>query len=235
MSSTGQPVDPPWQGAVTAGGLAALIRIPFPGPGNLVLSLQPPRGWAGRSTCSVFILRKGHADKGLRLDYSYNKSTRTVDYHWNQKSYASRFPGVTNHMPAGKVGAVLDRTARAYRGLGELLVVYGVTIDLISVAHASNPYLRFSEVVSAWALAWASAEVAGAAGARVGALGGSFVDPGIGTAVGGIVLGIGGAIYGGYKGYELGEKAGNAVYGWAAGTVFSSFPQVPVPSDLVAP
>ena len=206
-----------------------------PDPATWCSACNRREGWEGRTTCSVFVLRKGTAEKGLRLDYGYNKATKTVDYHWNQKSYADRFPGITNHMPAGRIGAVLYRSAKAFRGLGEVMVVYGVTVNIISVVQASNHFLRFSEVVSAWALAWAGAEVGGQLGAQAGAFGGSLVEPGLGTAVGGIVFGLGGAIYGGYKGYQYGERAGDMVYGWAANTRFTSLPQVPVPAGSLLP
>jgi len=209
--------------AAVAGGLPAVIRIPLPGPGNLALSLSPPNGWKGKSTSTLFIMENKW--RGLRLDYGFNVKTKTIDYHWNRTGFASRFPNIANHMPAGRLGAALYQSARAFRYGGTALVVVGALLDLESIVTASNPLRRSTAVVSAWAMAWVGARGAGALGAEVG----TAVEPGAGTAIGGLVFAIGGGI----AGYWAGENAGEAVYDWAADTKFIGLIPVPVPADML--
>jgi hypothetical protein len=231
----GPIAEGPMDGAVPAIGVTSIIRIPFPGKGHLVLSLHPPAGFKG-STSTVFVMEAGSKYKGLRLDYGFNKATKTVDYHWNIEGKIARstFPGITNHMPAGTVGKYLFQGAKAFRYVGRTFVVIGAVVDAVSIVEASNPLRRSSQVVSAWAGAWIGAEAGGEAGAFVGGLGGSVI-PGVGTAAGGIVVGFIGAVAGGWKGYQLGEKAGGAVYDWAANTNFNPLPKVPVPTEAFLP
>ncbi len=207
----------------TAGGIAAVIRIPVPGPENLAISLYPPKGWKGKSTCTLFIMKDKW--RGLRLDYGYNVKTETVDYHWNRTAFAARFPNYANHMAAGRVGAALYQTARAFRYGGTALVVVGAVLDVESIVTASNPLRRSTAVVSAWAMAFITARSAGS----VGAAAGSFIEPVIGTAVGGIIFAIGGGI----AGYWAGEKAGETVYDWAADTKFTNLIPVSVPDGML--
>ena len=221
-AEAGDDDDTPWTAAIPAGGLPALIRIPLPGPGNLSLALRPPPGWLGPSTCTVFIMRDKW--KGLRLDYSLNTATNPVDYHWNRKGYGEKFP-IINHSAAGRGGALLYQGARAFRYAGTVVVVVGAVLDLESIAVASNPLRRSTQVVSSWALAWAGARGAGGVGAELG----TIVYPGIGTAVGGLVL----AMAGGAAGYWAGSKAGANVYDWAANTIFTDLPVADVPDDVV--
>ena len=234
MAGPGQVVEPPWQGAVpvTAAGVGAWVRIPFPGKGNLVLSLRPPAQWKGPSPSAIFIMEQGSKYKGLRLDYSFNKKTNCIDYHWNRNGPAKLFPGFQDHMPAGRVGTLLYKGARAFKTAGTVLVVIGVAVDLYSIAESSNPLRRSTQVVSAWAAAWAGAEVGGMGGAELGAAGGTIV-PGVGNVIGGIVIGFIGAAAGGYAGYRLGKKAGGMVYDWAADTIFTDLPKVAVPEGVI--
>jgi hypothetical protein len=228
MAAAGEVTQAPMNGAVPApaavgGGLPAVIRIPLPGPGNLALSLSPPNGWKGRSTSTLFIMENKW--RGLRLDYGFNVKTNTINYHWNRTGFASRFPNIANHMPAGRLGAALYQSARAFRYAGTALVVIGALLDLESIVTASNPLRRSTAVVSAWAMALVGARGAGALGAAAG----TAVEPGAGTAIGGLVFGVGGGILG----YWAGEHAGEAVYDWAADTVFTSLIPVPVPPDML--
>jgi uncharacterized membrane protein len=195
----------------------------LPGPGNLALSLSPPSGWKGKSTSTVFIMENKW--RGLRLDYGWNVKTKTIDYHWNRTGFAARFPNIANHMPAGRLGAALYQSARAFRYAGTALVVVGAVLDVVSIVTASNPLRRSTAVVSAWAMAFIGARTAGALGAE----GGTLVEPGLGTAVGGLVFGIGGGI----AGYWAGEQAGEAVYDWAANTKFTDLLPMTVPDDML--
>lgn len=210
----GQVVQPPWNGAVPAGGLASIIRIPVPGPGNLAIELSP-RNFLGKSTSALFIQDMA-GKRVLRLDYGYNVKTKTIDYHWNQKGVFKDF-GIADHTPVGRGGAALYEGARAFKYLGRSLLVIGAGADLISIAVASNPLRRSTQVLSAWAVSWAGAESAGEIGAGIG----TAVEPGGGTAIGGIVFAIGGGI----AGYWAGEKVGAEVYDWAANTVFHRLPE----------
>lgn len=215
MSQPGDPVLPPWTGAVPAGGLASVIRIPIPGTNNLAIELSP-RNFKGNSTSTVFI-QDAVGKKVLRLDYGWNVKSQTVDYHWNQKGTFADF-GIADHTTVGRAGAALYQGARVFKYAGRALVVVGVALDVYSVVTASNPLRRSTEVVSAWAGAWAGAEVAGAGGAALGS-----VVPGAGTAAGGIVFAIGGGI----AGYWAGSKVGAIIYDWAADTQFLPLPKMP--------
>ena len=211
---SGEVVQPPWTGAVPAGGLPSAIRIPVPGSGNLAIELSP-RNFAGKSTSALFI-QDPAGKRVLRLDYGYNVKTKTVDYHWNQKGTFEQF-GIADHSAAGRPGAALYKGARAFKYLGRTMLVVGAVTDLVSIAVASNPLRRSTQVVSAWALAWAGAESAGEVGAAIG----TFIEPGGGTAVVGIVFGIGGGI----AGYWAGEKVGAEVYDWGENTIFHRLPE----------
>lgn len=227
MAQDNKPATAPWIGAVPAGGVASVIRIPIPGTNNLAIELSP-RNFKGRSTSTLFI-QDPTGKKVLRLDYGYNIKTKTVDYHWNQKGTFGEF-GIADHTPVGRGGAALYRGAQAFKYAGRALVVIGLVADTYSIVMASNPLRRSTEVVSAWAMGWAGAELAGEGGAMGGGAIGSIV-PGLGTAagaaVGGLVLGIGGGI----AGYWAGSKAGATVYDWAADTQFLPLPKTDVGKD----
>ena len=224
MAQAGDEVSAPFTGAVPAGGIASIIRIPIPGTNNLAIELSP-RNFKGKSTSTLFI-QDGTGKKVLRLDYGFNVKTNTVDYHWNQKGTFADF-GIADHTPVGRVGAVIYQGARAFRYAGRALIVLGVAADTYSIVMASNPLRRSTQVVSAWAMAWVGAETVGAGGAAGGAALGSVV-PGLGTAAGGAVGGIVFGILGGIGGYWAGSKAGAIVYDWAAETHFLPLPETDV-------
>lgn len=211
--------DSPLTGAIpVAVGLPSAVRVPIPGEPRLAVELWP-RNFKGTSTCTLFI-HDPIGRKGLRLDYSYNKTTNMVDYHWNQRGVHARF-GITDHTVAGRAGAIAYRGAQAYRWAGRVLVVFGIGVDVVSVVQADQPLRRATQVVSAWALAWAGCKGVG----WVGGLVGTAVEPALGTAAGAI----GGCIIGGYGGYRAGEAAGDLVYQWAADTVFTRLPEAALP------
>lgn len=214
------PILGPMVGAVPAGGVAAVVRIPIPGTDNLAIELSP-RNYRGPSTSTLF-LQDGAGKRLLRLDYGWNPRTKAVDYHWNQKGTFADFH-IPDHAPAGDWGAALYRGARAFKYLGRTLVVVGVALDVVSIVTASNPLLRTSEVAFGWGGAIAGAEALGAAGAE----GGTLAEPGLGTAIGGL----GGGIIGGIIGYWAGEQVGDLFY-WAADTIFTRLPEVPLPAPV---
>jgi hypothetical protein len=214
------PDDPLAHGSIPVGvGIASVARIPIPGTNGLAIELSP-RGWrppSGSTTRLFFqdITGKRH----LRLDYDYNVTTKTIDYHWNQKGVFNTF-GITNHAPADAGDRALYRAAKYFRYAGRILLVAGVAIDVVSIVVASSPMQRATEVVAGWAGAWAGCRVTGALGARVGMLGGPK-----GIAAGGI----GGCIIGGLGGYYAGSASGRTVYVWAEHTVFSRLPEIDPP------
>ena len=173
---------------------------------------------AGGSTSTLFF-QDASGGRHLRLDYGYNIKTRTIDYHWNQKGTFADL-GIADHTPAGELGEVAHKAARYYRYAGRIFVVAGVVLDAVSIAQASNPMRRASEVVAGWAGAWAGCEVLGAGGAAVGLL----ASP-IGSAVGGVS----GCIIGVVAGYYGGSVIGGEVYDWAETTVFSPVVEVDAP------
>ncbi|MGC8469277.1 MAG: hypothetical protein ACP5NI_05145 [Acetobacteraceae bacterium] len=216
-SDQSHPILGPMAGAVPAGGVASLIRIPIPGTDNLAIELSP-RNYGGKSTSTLF-LQDPAGKRLLRLDYGWNPKTKAVDFHWNQKGTFADF-GIADHTPAGGFGEALYRGARAFKYLGRTLVVVGVALDVVSIVTASNPLLRTSEV----AFGWAGAAAGGEAGGALGAEGGTFAEPGLGTAIGGLA----GGIVGGIIGYWAGEKVGDFFY-WSADTVFTRLPQTALP------
>jgi hypothetical protein len=154
----------------------------------------------------------------LRLDYGYNKQTKTINYHWNQ-SGTNKIFGIQDHTPAGRAGAKIYHAAKYFKYAGRTFVILGVGLDVISVVRSSTPLRKASEVASAWALAWVGCKVAGPGGAAIG----SLASP-VGTAVGGV----GACIVGGYIGYRAGVKIGSVVYDWGDGK-FHPVPQLATP------
>jgi hypothetical protein len=208
----------PLSGAIpVAAGQPSVVRVPVPGTNGFAVELWP-RNYQGKSTSTLFV-QDVDGRRVLRLDYGWNKTTKSVDYHWNQQRAFSTF-GIPDHTTVGRAGRRAYQAARAYRGAGRTLVVVGVGLDVASIVLADRPLRRATAVASAWALAWVGCKGVGA----LGAYGGSFVGP-LGTAGGAIV----GCIAGGYGGYRGGEALGEAVYEWAEGTVFTRLPEIPVP------
>jgi hypothetical protein len=214
MPKPGDQVSAPWTGAVPAGGIGSVIRIPIPGTKDLAIELSP-RNFNGKSTSTIFI-QDALGKKVLRLDYGPNVKTKTIDYHWNQKGTFADF-GITDHTPVGRAGAALYQGARAFKYAGRSLLVVGLVLDSYSIVVASNPLRRSIQVISAWAMAWAGAETLGVGGAAAGS-----VIPGLGTAAGGIVL----SIAGGIGGYWAGSKIGAEVYDCSVTTQFRALPEV---------
>ena len=216
---------PAWPDEVLSGGVpyavgqASVVRIPIPGTQGLCIELRP-RGWVPpKGSTSTLFFQDIKGGRHLRLDYGYNVTTRTIDYHWNQKGTFDTF-GIPDHAPAGANAAAAYRGAKYFRAAGRLLLIAGVAIDIVSIVRASQPIRRASQVVADWAGAWAGCELVGAGGAALGSLG----TP-IGTAIGGI----GGCIIGGVGGYMGGEAVGGMVYDWAEDTVFQPLPEASGP------
>lgn len=207
----------PVSGSIPAAfGVASVARIPVPGT-NLVVELSS-RGYKG-STSTVFIWEKsgGKYAKHLRLDYGYNTKTKTIDYHWNRKGPAKEFWGIQDHATVGEGGEALFKAAKYLKWGGRILLVVGVTVDVISIATSSTPLRKAAQVVAGWAGAWAGCKVVGAFGAGIG----TGLEPGGGTAIGGFV----GCIIGGAAGYWAGSGVAGEVYDWADGTFFTPLPQ----------
>lgn len=214
--------DVPLSGSVPFAAGAAMpsvVRIPVPNSGGLAVELRP-RGWVpqGGTTSTIFI-QDMTGKRHLRLDYGYNVRTRTIDYHWNQKGTANIF-GIQNHAPAGRHGGVLYRAGKYLRWGGRVLFIVGAAVDIVSIAQASNPVRRASQVVAGWAGAWAGCKILGAGGAAVGS-----AAPGLGTGAGAL----GGCIIGGAAGYFAGSAVGGVVYDWAEGTIFTPLPEMSRP------
>lgn len=208
----------PDSGSVPAAfGVASVARIPVPGT-NLVVELSS-RGYKG-STSTIFIWEKsgGKYAKHLRLDYGYNVKTKTVDYHWNRKGPAKDFWGIQDHATVGEGGEALFKAGKYLRWGGRVLLVVGVTVDVISIATSSKPLRTATQAVAGWAGAWAGCKVVGAFGAGIG----TGLEPGGGTAVGGFV----GCVIGGAAGYFAASGVAGKVYDWAEDTTFAPLLEV---------
>ncbi len=212
--------DVPMSGAIPyAAGQSTVVRIPVPGSDRLAIEFRPRGRVPATGTTSTIFIQDPSGRRHLRLDYGFNRSTNTIDYHWNQKGTHGNF-GIGNHQPAGRGAGALYHGARYFAYAGRVLVVTGVAIDLYSVVRADRPLRRASQVVAGWAGAWAGCKVVGAGGAAIGS-----IVPGKGTAVGGVL----GCIIGGVGGYIGGQELGGIVYDWAEGTVFTPLPETSAP------
>lgn len=130
-------VEIPMSGAIPlAAGLPSVVRIPVPGSGNLAIEFFP-RNFKGKSTSTLFI-QNMKGNKTLRLDYGFNKTTGTIDYHWNQKGTHAKF-GIADHTTVGKAGQIVYKGAKYFRYAGRALVVLGAAIDVVHVVQSSNP------------------------------------------------------------------------------------------------
>ena len=118
----------------------------------------------------------------------------------------------------GKSGEALFKAGKYLKWGGRVLLVVGVTIDVISIATSSKPLRTATQVVAGWAGAWAGCKVVGAFGAGIG----TGLEPGGGTAIGGFA----GCIIGGAAGYWAGSGVAGKVYDWAEDTIFTPLPEV---------
>jgi hypothetical protein len=213
-------VDAPMSGGIPyAIGQSTIVRIPVPGTNGLCIELRPRGRVPASGSTSTLFFQDPTGKRHLRLDYGYNVRTRTIDYHWNQQGTHANF-GVADHTPAGRSGEVGHQAFKYFRHAGRVLVLVGVAIDVVSIAQASKPMRRASQVVAGWAGAWAGCEVVGAGGAALGLL----ASP-LGSAIGGIS----GCIIGGIGGYYGGSAIGGEVYDWAENTFFTPLEEVPGP------
>ncbi len=201
-------------------GISTVVRIPIPGTRNLCIEFFP-RNYKGTSTSTLFIqdlTGKIH----LRLDHGPNTVTKTIDYHWNvgskQKGGMQAEFGIKDHQVLGPGGQTIFKAAKYFRWGGRVLVVIGVTLDVIAVVQSSTPLRTASQAVAGWAGAWAGCRVVGAFGAGVG----TALEPGLGSAVGGVV----GCIIGGAIGYTAASEVAAHVYDWADGTLFTPLPEL---------
>ncbi len=200
-------------------GQSSMVRIPIPGTNGLAIELTG-RGWKPKTgSTSTLFFQDVTGKRHLRLDYGHNVRTNTIDYHWNQKSTAEVFK-ITDHTPAGRAGQTAYESAKYFRYAGRVLVVAGVTLDVIAVVQASKPLRRASQAVAGWAGAWVGCKVVGA----TGGLFGTSLTP-IGTAV----VGIGGCIIEGIGGYYGASELAGEVYDWSEDTFFTQLPEAPAP------
>jgi hypothetical protein len=202
-------------------GQSSIVRIPIPKTNGLYIELRPRgrvRTASGKSSSTLFF-QDPTGKRHLRLDFGENITTKTIDYHWNQKGVHSVFK-ISDHTPAGRSGEIAYNATKYFRYGGRVLIVVGAATDLVSIVQANKKLRRASQVVAGWAAAWAGCKVVGAGGALIG----SAASP-IGTAVGGI----GGCIIGGAAGYYVGSGVAGEVYDWAEDTVFMPLPRIAGP------
>ncbi|MBN9124946.1 MAG: hypothetical protein J0I60_09530 [Nitrosospira sp.] len=219
VESRGNHDEPMSGGILFAVGQASVIRIPIPGTNGLAIELSPkgfiPRG----GSTSTLFFQDSAGRRLLRLDYGFNRTTNTIDYHWNQRGTFADF-NIADHSAAGRSGLAAYHIVKYFRYAGRVVIVAGMVIDIVSIAQASKPLKRASEVAAGWAGAWVGCKVIGAGGAAIGTL----ASP-LGTAVGGI----GGCIIGGIGGYRGGSILASEVYDWAEGTFFKPLPEAAGP------
>lgn len=213
----------PWSGMIPyAVGQSTAVRIPIPGTQRLAIEFWPRGHVPASGSTSTLFFQDITGKRHLRLDYGFNIKSNTIDYHWNQKGVHGDF-GITNHQGAGRGGAAMYQGAKYFRWAGRVLMVVGVTMDVISIVQADRPLRRATQVVAGWAGAWAGCKVVGG----LGAAGGTAVAPGPGTAIGGV----GGCIIGGIGGYFAGEALAGEVFDWAEDTFFTPLPETTAPAN----
>ena len=154
-------------------------------------------------------LQSSDGKVNLRLDYGYNKTTGTVDYHWNQKGTFAKF-GITDHTPVGFGGKFLYKAAKIFRWGGRALFVAGAVADIVSIVQAEDHLRQTVVVASGLAGAWAGVKVGGWLGAKIG----TAEEPGGGTAVGALVGGAVGAIGGFFGARWAGGKVYDTIEKW---------------------
>jgi hypothetical protein len=200
------PALSPVSGAIPfAIGAAALVRIPVPGTNGLCIELSP-RGWTpkGGSTSTLFI-QDALGKRNLRLDYGFNRTTNSVNYHWNQKGTFDVM-GVVDHTPVGAAGRITYKAARYFKYAGRTVAIVGAAVDIYSVVTATKPLRQATKVAAGWGGAWLGCKVVGAGGAWVG----TAVTPGLGTAIGGVA----GCLAGAFIGYEGASETAGRLYDW---------------------
>ncbi|WP_224371373.1 hypothetical protein [Hyalangium versicolor] len=196
--------------------MPSIIRIPVPGTNGLFIEFSP-RGYVPKtgSTSTVFI-QDVAGKRHLRLDYGYNKTTNSFNYHWNQQGTAQVF-GITNHSPAGNMGKALYNAAKVFKYAGRTLVIVGAVTDVYSIVVAKKRLRQVIKVASGWAGAALGTEVGGEFGAGVG----TVIEPGGGTVVGGVV----GGVIGGIGGYFGASWAAGQGYDYIEETYFEKVPE----------
>jgi hypothetical protein len=213
--------DAPLSGSIPVSlSAGALLRIPIPGTNGLAVELTP-RGFMPQSGTTHFLFIQDITGKRhLNLDFSFNKNSQIIAWHWNQKGTFKLF-GIPDHTSTGPAEQALGAFARYYKYAGRVFVVGGAAIDLYSIVTSSRPLRRSVQVVAGWSFAAAGCRAVGAGGAALG----TVVEPGLGTAVGGFL----GCALGAFIGYRAAEAASGYLYDWAEETVFTPLAPEPAP------
>jgi hypothetical protein len=218
------PGDDDWQsvasGNVPVGvGIGSVVRIPVPGSRGLFVEFSPRgRVPAGGSTSTLFI-QDATGKRHLRLDYGFNKTNGSVDYHWNQKGTHAQF-GITDHTSTGDGGKALYKGARYFKYAGRVLLVVGAALDIYSIVVAKKKMRQVAKVVGGWAGAAGGCKLVGAFGAGLGS-----AEPGGGTAAGAVA----GCIIGGIGGYAGASWVVGEAYDWVEETFFEPVPEIAAP------
>lgn len=170
--------DQIWSGSVPVSlGIPSAICIQIPGTKGLCEEFSPRGHVPKRGSTSTLFFQYETGKRHLRLGCGgYNVKSKTIDFHWNQQRTFHDFGNRQSFC-----GRIIIYKASKYYKYGEDLVIFGVSVDIVSIFVASNPLRRATEVVSGWGLAWAGCKVMGGVGAFVGSAAST-----IGTAIGGV-------------------------------------------------
>lgn len=207
-----QDARPEWgQGAI--GAIAATmfelnvgVKVSV-GKRDFIASLRPPAGakLPKGGTTSVFqITAADNPNKGIRVDYGYNKTTKSVNWHWNQEGAHANFRITDHHtgIGAARLGTAVD----VIRRTGPYLAIVGVAISVKDIYSSPTPDYEAARQATGWAGALAGSGVGAKGGAAVGAsIGGLF--GGVGAAPGVVVGGFVGGLIGGGVGWFGGMSA----------------------------
>ena len=208
-----EPSSDQTSGSVFVGfGLPSVVRIPIPGTNGLAVELRA-RNFKGST--SVLFFQDVEGKRVLRLDHGWNKTTQTVDYHWNQDRVYKDFR-IEDHTPLGPEGELIYNSARVFKYAGTTLLVLGAAADIYSIVVAKKRLRQAVKVAAGWGGAWAGCEVIGPEGAA--AL--SELGP-LGMAAGGL----GGCAVGSIAGYNGASLVAGGAYDVVEEIYYETIPE----------
>ena len=198
-------------------GKTSVVRIPVAGTRTLCLELSPRGHVPARGSASTLFVRHAATQLQSRLDFAYNKRTRTIDYHWNQNGTLENF--VNGGQREDVTPWFVPHSAlKCYRYIGRTLLVGGAIAEAVSIVEASAPLRNASSSVSDWCARWLGHEYAIADRALTG----SQLGQGLALAVGEALD----CIIAAFSGIVTPAELAAQVYDWTENTLFTPLDEV---------
>jgi len=134
-------------------GQTSAVRIPVPGTRGLCLELSARGRVPGCGSASTLFVRHPAGHLQSRLDFAYNRRSRTIDFQWSQNAALPSFVSGGQAQPI--VPWLVPHSPRkCYRYAGRALLVGGVVADTVSIVQASTPLRSASGTVREWCARW---------------------------------------------------------------------------------